>query len=397
MKKDKLYNFWTLRFLDKVIEDAFREDDFLNSLKKHRTACLEGAFLYAIFAILDWVILPEQKEICWIIRFCFVCPLLLWAYFFSFSKQYPKFQTAITFLVGFSISVGVIVMISIAPSPGDYLYYAGLLLCVMFFYGQMPDHLISNCLSWGTFCLYLIVAVLFTSTPGNVLFSNTFIYFIFNIAGMIVCYTLELSRRLGFIQRLTIQRQAGQLEQALREAEQERRRAEELSLKDPLTGLANRRHFFEVASKEFERKLRHGHNLSIMLLDIDHFKGVNDTFGHAVGDQVLKKVASIIDVSVRKSDLACRFGGEEFAVLLPDTDPHTAGKLGERLLRNIEQATIQLDNGQVSISASMGIAGLMEGNDMAPAALLERADQVLYQAKNSGRNQLRIWEWQPCG
>lgn len=395
VEKDKPYNFWTLRFFDKEQEGAFREDDFVNSLKKHRTACLEGAFLYAIFAILDWVILPEQKAICWIIRFCFVCPVLISAYFFSFTKVYRKVQTAITFLVGFSISGGVIVMISIAPSPGDYLYYAGLLLCVMFFYGQMPDHLISNCLSWGTFGLYLIAAVQFTATPGKVLFSNTFIYFVFNIAGMFVCYTLELSRRLDYLQRLTIERQAEQLVSALRDTEQQRQRAEQLSLQDPLTGLANRRHFFEVAAKEYERKLRYRHSLSIMLLDIDHFKSVNDTFGHAVGDQVLQKVAAIIAGSVRKSDLVCRYGGEEFAVLLPDTDSSTARQLGERLLRRIEQAVIILENTQVSISASMGIAGLTEEEAVPPLVLVDRADQVLYQAKNAGRNQLRLWERQP--
>ncbi|MGE4542938.1 MAG: GGDEF domain-containing protein [Pedobacter sp.] len=395
MKKDRAYNFWTLRFFDKALEEAYREDDFFKSLKKFRSTCLETAFLYAIFGILDGVILPDQKEICWIIRFCFVCPLLIGSYFFSFSKQYRKFKVANTLLVGSFISVGIIAMISIAPSPGDYLYYAGLLLCSMFFYGRIPDHIISNCLSWGTFGLYLIAAVLFTDTPTKVLFSNTFIYFFFNIAGMFVCYSLELSRRLDYLQRLTIERQAGQLERALREKEQERQRAEELSLQDPLTGLANRRHFFYVADKAYERKLRYRHSLSIMLLDIDHFKGVNDTFGHGVGDQVLQKVAVIIAGSIRKSDLACRYGGEEFAVLLPDTDVHTARQLGHRLLRSIEQTTITLESGQVFISASMGIAGLTERESAPPSVLLERADQVLYQAKNAGRNQLRLWERLP--
>lgn len=394
MKKDKTYNLWTLRFLDKAQEVAYREDDFFRSLRKHRMVLLETVFLYAIFGILDWVIIPEQKEICWIIRFCFVCPLLIGAYFFSFTKPYRKFQTALTSLLGLFISGGIIVMIAIAPSPGTYLYYAGLLLCSMFFYGKFADHLVANYLSWGTFGLYLITAVLFTDTPEKVLFSNTFIYFFFNIAGMFVCYSLELSRRLDYLQRLTIQKQSEQLEDALREKEQERQRAEELSLLDPLTGLANRRHFFNVAAREYEHKVLGRHSYSIMLLDIDHFKIVNDTFGHVVGDQVLLKVAAIITATIRKSDVACRYGGEEFVVLLPDVDPHKARQIGERLLRSIEQATIVLKNGQVRISASMGIAGLTAEEYASPSILLERADQALYLAKNSGRKQLRLWERQ---
>lgn len=392
MKRDRPYNFLTLRFVDKALEDAYREDDFFKGLKKHRKVCLETIFLYSIFGILDWAILPEQKEICWIIRFFFVCPLLLWSYFFSFTKWYRKFRTANTFVVGLSISVGIIAMIAIAPSPGDYLYYAGLLLCSMSFYGRIPDQFISNFLSWGTFSLYLIVALLFTTPPGKVLFSNTFIYFFFNILGMLVCYSLELSRRLDYLQRFTIERQAAELKEALRKMEKERRRAEELSLQDPLTGLANRRRFFEEADREYERTLRYGRSLSIMLLDIDHFKRVNDTFGHAVGDRVLQRVSGIIAGTVRKSDLACRYGGEEFAVLLPEADPQTAQKLGERMLRSIKQSTIILGNEQVSISASMGIAGFSEAEDVPPHILLERADKILYQAKNSGRDRLCLWE-----
>lgn len=395
MKKDKPYNLWTLKFFDKTVEEAYREDDFSKNLKTHRTVLLETFFLYAIFGILDGVILPEQKEICWIIRFCFVCPLLAWAYFLSSKQSYRKLQTAVTFLVGFSISGGIIVMIAIAPSPGDYLYYAGLLLCSMFFYGKLTDHLFANYLSWGTFGLYLITAMLFTSTPGKVLFSNTFIYFFFNTAGMFIGYSMELSKRLDYLQRLTIEQQSKQLERALEETELERQKAEELSLQDPLTGLANRRHFSEVAAKEYERKFRYRHSLSIILLDIDHFKTVNDTFGHAVGDQVLQRVAAIISGTIRKSDLACRYGGEEFALLLPETDSHTAQQIGKRLLKSIKQSSIVAANKQVFISASMGIAGLSAEEDVPVQTLLEQADQMLYKAKNSGRNRLRLWSLQP--
>jgi diguanylate cyclase len=394
-KIDSHFNLLTLRFFDKDLEADFRNDCFVKSLKKDRTAALVGAFLYAIFGILDWVVIPDKRQVSWIIRYGFVCPLLIWTYFFSFTGIYRKLQKLNIFFVGFASSLGLITIICIASSPGNYLYYAGLLLCVLFYYAQIPDHLISNCLAWSTFFLYVAASYLFTGIPGFFLFNNSFIFFFFNIAGMFVCYSLEISRRSDYLQRLTIQQQAEQLRQALYEVESERRKAEQLSLKDPLTGLANRRHFFAVAAKEFERKNRHRHSLTVMLLDIDHFKNVNDTYGHGVGDQVLQKVADTITGTIRSSDLACRFGGEEFAVLLPETDREAAIRLGERLLRNIEQGGFATDKGAIFISASMGIAALAEEEEASSNLLLERADQMLYQAKNAGRNQLRVWSLPP--
>jgi diguanylate cyclase (GGDEF)-like protein len=119
----------------------------------------------------------------------------------------------------------------------------------------------------------------------------------------------------------------------------------------------------------------------MMLLDIDHFKNVNDALGHAVGDQVLQKAADTIAGTIRSSDLACRFGGEEFAMLLPETVRESAIRLGERLLRNIERGDITTDKGSILISGSMGIATLAEDEEASLSILLERADQMLYRQK----------------
>lgn len=293
--------------------------------------------------------------------------------------------------VGLVVSTGIIVMIASASAPGNYLYYGGLLLCVLFSYEFIIDYLVSNVLAWSTFVFYILAAIFFTDTPWRFLFSNAFIFFFFNVAGMFVCYSLEKSYRTEFAQRRTIERQAQQLRGALHDVEQERRRIEALSLQDPLTGLANRRHFFAAAGREFDARLKHADDLAVMLLDLDHFKSINDGFGHMIGDLVLKKVAASITGSVRGSDLVGRYGGEEFAILLPRIDRAAVVSLGGRLLENIARADIMTGKGMIPVSASLGIALLDEGDVPSLEALLECADQALYQAKNAGRNQLRIW------
>lgn len=157
---------------------------------------------------------------------------------------------------------------------------------------------------------------------------------------------------------------------------------------DYLTGLANRRSFLEQAEIELSRVLRYGGNLSILMLDIDHFKQVNDTHGHKVGDLVLKKLSEICRSTLRDVDIIGRIGGEEFAVLLPETEGTQAKEVAERLRAAIDCNRISLDNGlPLHFSASLGVTTLCN-KDINIDTLLNQADQALYQAKNSGRNRV---------
>lgn len=392
---DYLFNLLCLKFSDEHIEEEFRTEYFTKSLKKHRAALLIGTFLYAAFGFLDWIVIPENYHVCWLIRFCIVCPLLLWTYFLSYSKKYRNILKSNALFVGHMTSMGLIAIITIASPPGNHLYYAGLLLCVLFYYEFIPDLTLSNILVWSSFCIYITTALLQADIPWIYLFNNTFILLAFNITGLFISYSLESSQRSEFLQRRTIRLQADQLSRALREVDLERRRAEELSLIDPLTGLANRRHFFTAADHEIRRKNRLRQCLSAMLLDIDRFKAVNDTHGHAIGDHVLQKVATTIAASTRGSDLVCRYGGEEFAILLPETNFHAAVSFGTRLIERIANMEINTEKGSISVTVSMGIAALDEDDAETIDILLERADQALYVAKNAGRNQLRAWRLLP--
>jgi diguanylate cyclase (GGDEF)-like protein len=155
---------------------------------------------------------------------------------------------------------------------------------------------------------------------------------------------------------------------------------------DALTGLKNRRLFMQRLEEESERVRRHGGELSVLLFDLDFFKTVNDTHGHDAGDKVLIAIAATTDKVKRASDVSARLGGEEFGILLPDTDQQGATHLAQRLRQAIEQMSVSLDTGiMVSITTSIGVATISRKTSELPN-VLKHADNALYRAKDRGRN-----------
>jgi len=160
---------------------------------------------------------------------------------------------------------------------------------------------------------------------------------------------------------------------------------ESLAVTDSLTGLYNRRYFFEFAENEVQRSKRYGKKLSLVMMDIDHFKRVNDKFGHQTGDLVLKMISDIALRNLRKVDVMCRFGGEEFVILLPETSGEEAFVAAERICRGIEEARLETEKGQVSVTVSMGVVNLGKEIDSLND-LIREADRAMYKAKDQGRN-----------
>jgi two-component system cell cycle response regulator len=162
----------------------------------------------------------------------------------------------------------------------------------------------------------------------------------------------------------------------------------ELAVTDALTGLYNRRYLESQLVNLMEQAVNRGKLVSLLTLDVDYFKSVNDTHGHDAGDRVLQDVAGRIRAAVRSVDLACRVGGEEFVVVLPDTDLKTAGRVGERIRKAVAAKPFNPGPGcQLTITASVGVSSIASGQDTADD-LLKRADQALYRAKHEGRNRV---------
>jgi diguanylate cyclase (GGDEF)-like protein len=161
---------------------------------------------------------------------------------------------------------------------------------------------------------------------------------------------------------------------------------QKLALTDPLTGAFNRRHFFNLADKTLKNSKRYQHDLSIIMIDLDHFKQVNDQFGHTVGDAVLVAFVKILQKNVRDADTVARYGGEEFSILMPETNLEFAKKTAERLCDLVNNYKFSVGDQIVHITISLGIASLETNRNQKADDLVDQADKALYKAKNSGRN-----------
>ncbi len=202
-------------------------------------------------------------------------------------------------------------------------------------------------------------------------------FFLLLLASLLAAHFARLNNRL---RREAARRMA--VEERLREHQAELFR---LANTDALTGLWNRHRFEEVAGREIRRARRYGHPLSVIFMDLDHFKPINDQYGHAAGDDVLRTVAELIRECLRESDSVCRWGGEEFLVLVPHGCPEDAYRLAERIRQRVKDCHDAEGGG---ITASLGVASLGESEDL--HGLLQRADGALYQAKEAGRDRVKV-------
>jgi diguanylate cyclase (GGDEF)-like protein len=164
-----------------------------------------------------------------------------------------------------------------------------------------------------------------------------------------------------------------------------------VAVTDELSGLASRRYFEARLAEEWSRRDRYETPVAVACFDLDRFKAVNDTLGHAAGDLVIRRFGEIMHGVVRASDLACRFGGEEFAALFPNTSASSARRVAERIRRGLERARFEIEGRDFWVTVSAGVADATAVSGLDPHQLLVRADQALYSAKAGGRNCVRLW------
>ena len=179
------------------------------------------------------------------------------------------------------------------------------------------------------------------------------------------------------------------MQELLKELEDSHKDLELLASQDHMTKLYNRRYFSEISMKILELAKRNKKDLSVLMLDIDKFKNVNDTYGHHVGDDVIIALANVLKNLSRNSDVACRFGGEEFLILLPETNLEGAYAIAEKIRKHVEDLVIKLENQEtLKFTISAGVAQIDIENELNLEKTIQRADDALYEAKEGGRNKV---------
>jgi len=180
-----------------------------------------------------------------------------------------------------------------------------------------------------------------------------------------------------------------ELQIALRELQDVNSELEQKNMEDPLTGLYNRRYFQQHLERELRRTMRRELPLALLMIDVDHFKPINDTHGHLVGDQVLKQLAGLMNQHAKRAaDVVCRYGGEEFAIILPETDLDDARLFAEQLLSMVREQRFETDVGEQRITISAGVISTSNRIFDNVDELFKAADEALYTAKNQGRDQV---------
>ena len=198
-------------------------------------------------------------------------------------------------------------------------------------------------------------------------------------------YVLKPFHEKELLARVRIHHKLKKLQDELREKNAQ---LEALAVTDALTGLPNRRHLMKRLEEEAARVKRFEQPLSVLMMDVDHFKSVNDTYGHAMGDEVLRNMGALLKGAIRATDLAARYGGEEFTVLLPNTDLEGAAQVAEGLRQKFQASSHTHDGQTIQKTMSLGAACLTPSRDRNPEEVLKAADEALYRAKHGGRNRV---------
>ncbi|HEB67134.1 MAG TPA: GGDEF domain-containing protein [Gammaproteobacteria bacterium] len=378
-------NWLTMHFPEPALEQEFQRYYEQRFGWMMRLAIAVAILFYGLFGILDGVLYPDFAERLWFIRFVVVIPVLLAIAIYLFRQGPRRWSQLLVSLGSLVGGLGIIAMTIIIPPEHTDIYFAGLMLVAMFSYTVFRLQFVwASTVGWVTVLIYNFVTVLYADpAPGELLTAN-FFYISANLMGMVACYEMEYDARQNF----TLQRE---LETEQKRLDQLVLQLDEMAHRDELTGLANRRYFFEHFQQEWNRHLRFAAPISLLLIDVDYFKNYNDTYGHQAGDECLRKVAATLsDTARRAGDFVARIGGEEFVALLARTEAEDACLLGEKLRWQIEQAAVSHSASRVAdvVTISVGAATIIPDKERRLEDLLRCADEALYAAKANGRNQV---------
>lgn len=373
---------WRLRF-PAPLEQEFRED-YAARYDNHMNASMLLGMMAIVFSgAFDIIWMPAHYQPLWMARLIVAMPML----FLLLLARLPFFhviQQPVIVVYSVIAAAGVMSFESLSVAPYSHYYASAIMLVVMFVF------VLSRILFvWGLICaaLMLIELLLFNlfylQAPMGLLAAKLFLFLLSCVFCLVGAFLTERGLRRNYLQSRLLS-----LEN--RDLEESNLKLQYLSSVDGLTQVANRRSLDVSLTTEWQRAMRKGEPVAVLMIDVDHFRQYNDTYGHRSGDNCLREVARALkDFARRPGDMVARYGGEEFAVVQVAAGPMQALEIAENVCARIRELSIPHRlSSHGTISVSIGVASVVPVRDSRPEALVLRADQALYEAKRSGRNRV---------
>lgn len=377
---------WQAEFRDSALEALFLRTLMSYHACQLRVALVVIAGLFLAFALADYTVLgpgrPFMALVGMRLAVVLVCLLLALAIWHRPAVAHWPLPINLVCLVGLS---GLLMTIPLRPAS-DGIHVASVVAASRALYLFIP-----NRIQWMLaanvylFLGFLVAIGLWAPLPPGLLLTSLLLLCFVNLLGWMTISRIKRLKREQFALLMEERSANRRLKEEIRERQELEARLRHMACTDGLTGIANRRHFFERAEQELRRARRDGTPLALCMVDVDLFKQLNDRHGHAVGDRVLSTVAGCCQAVLRNSDVLGRYGGEEFVIALPLADLGTAAAIAERLREKVSALKLPMLGDATPLTVTVGISRVEEGESRLDPALL-RADRALYEGKARGRN-----------
>ena len=379
---------WLAEFSDRDMEASFQNHVQTILTRQLRTALMVWGVLLMLFAIPDYIALGLTRSFYYLLgyRIAMLMVLLTFTFIITpatsiFRISYPVMWFIIVYVSGF-------MLFFIYRPDAVYLVIGVLMIQLLALLVFIPIRFIMAFYA----AVYAVICILLTRFVLGTTMENMIALFIILLlpvgVGALTANRLGMMHRREFALWAMTQKINRQLENEIERRIKLETVLKELAATDPLTGLYNRREYDMLFQHEIERAKRMNTPLSVGIIDLDHFKKINDTYGHSAGDEVLKQTAVLFRENLRSMDIIGRWGGEEFIILLPGIAIDQANLTGNRLLQALESTNIDAGTVSIKITATIGITQLLRDDNM--DKVIRRADDALYKGKGAGRNRVEI-------